>query len=345
MPLPKPPEGLTPPPSMWDQIAQKYRMSVPALVQALTGELFPAGGPPTNMTEVGRQEYSGKPISALLSGASYGPMAWSPTFRKQADVAAQLPSVGLAAWKVRGTPATKVFKKELETAAVGSSGRPARLYHGTGTDVPSLDPNMSREVNLYGPGVYLTENPRVASGYAGKDYLPPRKLTIISSETWGPVNVPQERIVRRWVENTVDQYGVPSKVPMVEYVTKEIPARAPNIRPVNVFIKKPFDVDAPADPAILESLNEMWDKQHIGWAGDVLDEIAYPTAKKMTNDDLYRAIERTLGNGWETNDWLASQGFDGITHIGGKIAGKKPHRVWIAFNKEQVVPAFGGGKK
>jgi murein DD-endopeptidase MepM/ murein hydrolase activator NlpD len=50
---------------------------------------------------------------------------------------------------------------------VGGGGAPeaSRMYHGTGADFPRVDPQaVSGEENLFGPGYYLTSDPRVAGG-------------------------------------------------------------------------------------------------------------------------------------------------------------------------------------
>jgi hypothetical protein len=41
----------------------------------------------------------------------------------------------------------------------------------------------------------------------------------------------------------------------------------------------------------------------------------------------------------QTNRLLQRQGYDGITHIGGR-ARNEPHRAYIAFSPDQVYPSF-----
>jgi len=48
-------------------------------------------------------------------------------------------------------------------------GGTARMYHGTGADFPRVSPEaVSGEENLFGPGYYLTSDPRVAGGVVAK---------------------------------------------------------------------------------------------------------------------------------------------------------------------------------
>jgi hypothetical protein len=52
----------------------------------------------------------------------------------------------------------------------------------------------------------------------------------------------------------------------------------------------------------------------------------------------YHDIVSAYGHGGkaETQKLLAELGYDGITHIGGKVMGNKDHRVWIAFKPNQI---------
>ncbi len=60
----------------------------------------------------------------------------------------------------------------------------------------------------------------------------------------------------------------------------------------------------------------------------------------LSGESVYRSLVEAVGNKAEVRKILESAGYDGITHIGGKITGGQPHRVWIAFREEQVIPGF-----
>jgi len=110
----------------------------------------------------------------------------------------------------------------------------------------------------------------------------------------------------------------------------------PSVYPVYLSIKKPLDMDAPADVAA-------WKKQ-------------FPDAESYhesgtSNESWYRAAEESVQEKglprWEgaevMQDSLRAMGFDGITHIGGgrvKTDGVQ-HRVFIAFEPEQIKSATG----
>jgi hypothetical protein len=93
-----------------------------------------------------------------------------------------------------------------------------------------------------------------------------------------------------------------------------------NVRPAKLAIRNVFDVDAPADPKLARIIG----------------------SEAATNHELYHDAVQEFGNKSEVNDWLDANGYDGITHVGGKLAGKgeRLHRVWIALHSEQVRPAF-----
>ena len=50
----------------------------------------------------------------------------------------------------------------------------------------------------------------------------------------------------------------------------------------------------------------------------------------------YKNIVSMAGSKSAANEWLAANGYDGITHEGGQVTGGKSHRVWIAFEPNQI---------
>jgi hypothetical protein len=50
----------------------------------------------------------------------------------------------------------------------------------------------------------------------------------------------------------------------------------------------------------------------------------------------YAAVAEQVGGKTRLNEILAEAGYDGITHTGGRIMGKVEHRVWIAFEPNQI---------
>lgn len=115
---------------------------------------------------------------------------------------------------------------------------------------------------------------------------------------------------------------------------------AQTVYAVYLKIKNPIDMEAKPDIAA-------WTKAY--------DDHVYARDFDgvKTNEDAYRVVEEALSaedmpsaDGAEVmQDGLRSMGYDGITHIGGgRVDPNGPrHRVWIAFDPEQIKSAFNRG--
>jgi hypothetical protein len=172
-------------------------------------------------------------------------------------------------------PALSPPRQLLAETKVQTGDQPTRVFHGSAKGFQEFDPAVSDPNALYGPGLYFTESPGVASGYA-------------------------------------KQGG------------------SPNVRPAYLDIRKPFDIDAPADPRLA--------RQWLG--GSESNQAAFQMPERIrTSGDLYNEMAAGIGKD-ATNQALQAAGYDGITHIGGGRTGGEPHRVWIAFKPEQVVSPF-----
>ena len=109
------------------------------------------------------------------------------------------------------------------------------------------------------------------------------------------------------------------------------------VYPALLSIKNPMDMDAPADVAV-------WRE------APIVDRYGADIRDGMTNEQAYRAVEDAIieqGDvpkyeaAAEIQDVIREMGHDGITHIGGGRVGDKPHRVYIAFDPEQIKSAIG----
>ncbi len=95
---------------------------------------------------------------------------------------------------------------------------------------------------------------------------------------------------------------------------------SPEVRQTRLDLRRPLDIDAPADPELSRYVEEN--------GGDVAGG---------TNKSVYRGLERVFGGErGDVNDFLKARGYDGITHVGGGPTGGKAHRVWIAFEEGAV---------
>lgn len=126
------------------------------------------------------------------------------------------------------------------------------------------------------------------------------------------------------------------------YTGKGAGAR-PNVRPARLAIKKPFDIDAalPDDDSVRRLMEAAGLPQHYVF-GDRSRPI--PPSAYLSAESLYEELTRVLGGKAPANRFLREHGYDGITHIGGARTGNKPHRVWIAFDREQIRSPWGNDR-
>jgi ADP-ribosyltransferase-like protein len=113
----------------------------------------------------------------------------------------------------------------------------------------------------------------------------------------------------------------------------EVPA--PNIRPVYADLKRPFDVEAPADKGLVKKLQGLADED--AWTEGMFKDDGR-TLDLATNKDVYRHILKNLGYKEDVNDWLQANGFDGIKYPGGAATRGEPHQAYVVFSPEHVYP-------
>jgi len=210
--------------------------------------------------------------------------------------------------------------REVAPPKVGSH----RAYHGTISTFDAFRHGASADNSLYGPGVYLTDDPNIATGYAKGSFRIQRQMG--GPQHGQPINDAGEIIS--------------------EQEAYELAQGAPQIWSVDVEMVKFFDIDAAPDPEIMALIRE----DEYAWA-DGFDYANLDLEDIKTNHDLYQVLHGQFGNKWEVNDWLAFRGFDTITHVGGGRTGNLPHRVYIALSDPyvgeeitSVSPRFGPPK-
>lgn len=136
-----------------------------------------------------------------------------------------------------------------------------------------------------------------------------------------------------------------------EYSTVKGDKSASGVLPAHVAIAKPYDMEdyvpAPDARRMVESI----------WRQAGLD----PNDPREGHARLTKVGKRLIGQAEEGNldgrslyyaltdnnskdavtRAMRDAGFDGITHEGGRIMGTRPHKVWIAFNPDQIKSATG----
>src|SRR5262245_254327 len=215
-----------------------------------------------------------------------------------------------------------------ETTIRDPNGAPKKVYHGTPRPFENFSgENLSSDA-LFGPGVYLTDNPNVAGEYADSSRVVNQPMSpadrrahftpgrIIES---GYVNVPPDKVLGytetpdgRWSVQVVavnpDGTAIYGERPRVHSSDPTYPpARSSNIRPAYADVRNPLNVDTPEGGQLYAALL----REHDG------DKTAVTQA-------------------------LQEQGYDGIVYEGGRRmgAGEPAHQVVVAFSPDQVHDAF-----
>jgi hypothetical protein len=229
-----------------------------------------------------------------------------------------------------------------------AEGRLMRMYHGTPRAFPGplalteADPGA-----LYGPGLYFTDTPDVAAGYA-REPVPDAQMQ------QGLARVPALQAQLATIEAELASVPPESgRRVLLEDQRRSVqqsiaglytPAVAPNVRPVYLDIKRPFDVQASyTREDVLRILRDAGRQDVADRAAQLIsrqrftgDELFHTLAGEITDyDDLSADQGRMVAQ-----QALQQAGYDGITHTGGAITGGQPHRVYIAFSPEQVISAF-----
>lgn len=255
--------------------------------------------------------------------------------------------------------AAQVVRKQLVGSKVRDARGPKLVFHGTPKAFGKFDVRQADENALYGPGIYFTENAKVAGGgnaahlmdlgYATGNNAPPMAMQITRG---GPLKVGQDFAGAK-VEKVLTQAEDPRIGVGMQQVFFE-QSGSPNVRPAFLDIKNPFVIDGEIP------VNEAADLMRRAGADEVfiqgMKSRIPPGFSGVDGHSLYGRLEsvfqvqnfnksRTFNQPSKAalNKFLQSQGFDGITHMGGGTTGADAHRVWIAFSPDQVIPAFKPG--
>jgi hypothetical protein len=219
-----------------------------------------------------------------------------------------------------------------------------RMFHGTGSDFPRVDPAaVSGEDNLFGPGYYLTSDPRVAGGvvasggeqvgpswlkssvkrapgsvisrgYAQETAPPPDSLNILTDQVDG---------IRQALQNPdLSDSGRTALEDLLTKAQTQIQQFAgPNVRAVDVPQNlNLFDMERPVPPDQAEAIaKRLWGPDALK-DPDTAAEVQSWSTPAVDGASVYDTIRGEVGDGSKTvaNQVLADAGFDGIQHSGGK---------------------------
>lgn len=232
-----------------------------------------------------------------------------------------------------------------DSKAVDEHGRPKVFYHGTGADVDAFNPYYNlKSKQLYGAGIYTTDDPSIASSYsetASREHIKDHLANVL------PLYVKSQNVL------DID-------APLTHSIS---------------HLQKQKGVKAPSSATVKQSIDEytssgiMPDLDRIGWAHEretgryvdfskhkayarnsVIDAInsKIESGEFKSGKDLYDRHSKVYYNGLNeigahnaVPQRLADLGFDSIKHIGGRNVGWQDHSVVIAFSANQVKSAIG----
>jgi hypothetical protein len=240
---------------------------------------------------------------------------------------------------------------------------PTRVYHGTPNAFEHFDPDRVAPHSLYGPGYYHTEAAEVAGG-APRGHGPDGYATTDPSGWERHARAAHEALSEELgkLRKTLAQFrreGDAEKTALFEKwvqdheteladFTRELAENstwAPNVRPARLGIQRPFYIDKPVSAEDAKKIIDAAENRLPGGYAEtirILRTIYHGGAR--SGDEIYNTLIRSGAEWVRVRKILEDVGYDGITHIGGGNTGTDPHRVWIAFDREQIRSPWGDWK-
>jgi len=255
------------------------------------------------------------------------------------------------------TPEFKTFFDKSQV--VDAEGKPKFVYHGTGADISEFKKGLLDERALYGPGIYTTESKDVAGGEKSYSFKG-LKSDDVTGEFGSDENLSMSEQIKQAKEQAVKEgftadeidgsIFVPNKDGGIDMYNEA--DSQPNVMPLYASIKNAFDIDAMPEnwSAIAEKMDatatKLFGDKYLGIDFDRLERSE--STQNIDGRSLYKALSRSferndLGKTY-ANEILKAMGYDGITHTGGlsgRYGSGEPHKVWIAFEPEQIKSALG----
>lgn len=250
--------------------------------------------------------------------------------------------MGRVARTSKGIEEVSTSKKELlGTKVVDEKGKPTRVFHGTNAIFEEFDPKFADPGAFYGKGFYFTDSGEVASQYPLTKGAP-----YGVTQTAENVKIAYLNIKKPF---DMDKYYTAADFPSEFRPLFEAVGTANKKMSGNVIYTL---VNSEALPAIkYKDSGDIF----IGRPGIPQKEIArdpFLNAFRSILSSSPSKVNKEYTDGWyfgkqftetkisspgDFQSFLKKSGFDGITHIGGKIMGDRKHRVWIAFDADQIV--------
>lgn len=266
------------------------------------------------------------------------------------------------------------FKKYQDwlkgNAELDEFGRPLRLYHGTQAVFDDFDASRfgrGAGGNLVGPGVYLTDNPKVASGYTSNRSAFGSAPNVRMHHVIGPVAKANEPIGLEQLYDTaksnlpdMQRFNFPKGDRRERLLAKMNAAHTARAKEGSILgivnsLGHNIDFEDVADADYVRHLmGPDFDRLGLGqqyaeldglynqW--NELEKLADATAPNEF--DVLDAVRGNLAGGQDNAAFMGTSpapalpGFTGVRHSGGNFFGKEKHNAYAMFDPNNVVPAM-----
>lgn len=240
---------------------------------------------------------------------------------------------GQVAKTSKGIEEVSTSKKELlGTKVLNEKGEPQRVYHGTKAVFEEFDPKFQDSDALYGRGFYFTESPKVASGYTTTKDAP-----FDAKQTAPNVKMAYLRIKKPFDLDKMHSLAGLSEETQAFLKSAGIKEKQlPGYEIYNLYdtySSSPYAAIKTAKGTVYVGRST----SHAELAnsfGISNSELALSTKGWSYGDEFMTELPQRAGT---FRDFLKQNGFDGITHVGGRVTGGEPHKVWIALDADQIV--------
>lgn len=243
-----------------------------------------------------------------------------------------------------------------------------RFYHGTAAAFDRPDPGRFDQNGLFGPGYYLTSDPRVASSYAADRNFAPGGITPLprlrAMRLEDEIARTEGELARPGLADE-DRAWLEQRLPGLRAELDHVTSQGPNVRAVDVPAFRP------GEPGYVPgSAPKLFDLDSPGVGQDAYDVISREmrwlglgppvnVGPNSTGLEVYGAIEDRFRDALgdvpaakaAVNDMLHRIGWDGLAHTGGRLVplldeNGRPieHDVAIIFpgSLDKVRNAFSG---
>ena len=216
------------------------------------------------------------------------------------------------------TVARRNIASLVETSTPAWEGGPT-LWHGAKSDFATFDVSLADETALYGPGIYSTANPQMATTYT-------------VSRGWEPMP-------NQYLHNVQWTGSEPPKIIDVEApLPPDVREALKPFESVRIVDEQPTP-PAGVDPLVYTSIDLGLDQPETTWQ-KVWDLIGQ---RSSSNPALYN----TMFQGWQERrlgiaQLLVDLGYDAMTHTGGIrtagiAVGAPEHQVYVWFDDANVI--------